>query len=525
MKTLLRSCFQVSPGENRKLLLDNYFALRSSGLDFDSPVQDGVIWNYVQDFVKQFNHVPDYTQMRVHFDQVHEQEIVDRLKFIEPNPCLTGGDFLSRLNDLAEQRRIRSVKVMLTDAAAILESGMTIREGKKERILKGPFEAVRYVLDKSHELVTPTLGAKLSGEVTRDGADFQAEYRKTSENPGAGIGQYTGIEQIDTALGGAKKSELWIHAGFTGHLKSMAMLNWAYNQAVWFLWDVLIFSLEMPYNQCRRILNSMHSSHRKFAAIRYQLGLQKDPTACVGLPYQHIRDGTLKQWHANAETFLYEYVIPDLSGAKVVGGNDPETGEPWIDSSNYGKIHIEVADPDKTEFSVIDMKARAELIYSQTPFHLLFVDHAGLMSPRKWVSSTTDRLNEVIRDLKRLAMGFNRGMGIPIVGLFQINREGFKQALKRKEKTGTAAYDLTALSYANECERSADVVTATWMDNDLSNANRVQFQCLKARDSKPFEMFRSRVEWPCRRILTCQDVSMSPQQQDDVGKIIDRLPL
>ena len=57
---------------------------------------------------------------------------------------------------------------------------------------------------------------------------------------------------------------------------------------------------------------------------------------------------------------------------------------------------------------------------------------------------------------------------------------------------------------------SGDIVTATFIDDDLRKMNRVQFQCLKSRDQKPFERFEARVEWACRRMLTCMDVSMKP---------------
>ena len=49
------------------------------------------------------------------------------------------------------------------------------------------------------------------------------------------------------------------------------------------------------------------------------------------------------------------------------------------------------------------------MIYSKAPFRTLFIDHALLVSPRKWVPSTTERLNEVIRDCKKMALFFNGG--------------------------------------------------------------------------------------------------------------------
>ena len=230
--------------------------------------------------------------------------------------------------------------------------------------------------------------------------------------------------------------------GFITH-NSTYMLNWAYNQAVIYQHNCLIFSLEMPYSQCRRILYAIHSMHPKFREIRMRLGIQRDLETDIGLNYQDIRDGTLEKWHDNAKAFYFEYVIPDFNGDDVVK-------HPYL-GCDYGSIHIEVADPDKDDFTMHDLRSMAEVIYSKDPFQMIFVDHVGLMSPRRHRNSTTENLNEVVRDLKKLALGFNRGQGMAVVGLFQISREGYKSALKAKEKTGKAGYNLTHLSYANEC--------------------------------------------------------------------------
>jgi hypothetical protein len=376
-------------------------------------------------------------------------------------------------------------------------------------------------LDKSHAIVTPTLGARLSGEVTHDGSDFRRDYEKIKADPLAGVGQHTGLDQMDAALNGARKHELWIHAGFTGHCKSTLMMNWAYNQAIWYQHSVLIFELEMPYVQCRRMFYALHSCHEKFRPIRLALGLQKDAGATVGLPYESIRDGSLMDYHPNAEQFLFDYVIQDMDGNKVIDGINPNTGVAWEDPKNYGKIHIEAPDPNKSDFTVADMRQRAELLWSKTPFRMIFLDHALLVAARKWVPSTTERLNEVIRDLKKTAMSFNRGQGIAIVALFQLSRSGFEAARKIKEKTGTARYELTSLSYANEAERSADIVTTTWLDKELAAVNRLQVENLKSRDSKPFETFQARVEWSTRRLLTCDDVIMTGPEKNAAGQSID----
>jgi len=399
------------------------------------------------------------------------------------------------LEEKSEDRRIRMVSDLLRESVQILQTGLEIRDGKNVKLLKGPMSAIYYISDKAHDIVAPTLGGKISGEALSDTKGFKDEF-DAAKASGKRTGQHTGIQQLDDSLNGAWKKELWTHAAFTGHLKSTFAINFAYNQAVYFKYDSCIFSLEMPYEQVRRLLFAIHTMHGNFREIRKQLKIQVGDTD-VGLDYEKIRDGTLSPIE---ERFLFEWVVPDL------------------DSGKYGKIHIEVADPNKSDFTIADLQSKSEIIYAKSPFQLLIVDHTGLMAPRKWVPSTTERLNEVIRDLKRLSMSFNRGEGMAILNLFQISREGFKSAEKNEGK-----YNLTHLSYCNECERSSDVVTASWVDDNLRKQNRGAFQWLKTRDRPPFERFYVRVEWKCRRLLTSYDVPMIPSDKKKMGDKIDSI--
>jgi len=496
MMRLLRSCFKADPGDDEGLLLQNYFVLAGSKMGFESP-EDNAIWTFIQEFVQSFNHVPDLSIISEHFGRKRENEVVDRLDVFRSVAPMYRGNFKKHLEEKAEARRTRNVITILKDANQINQKGMEVGEHRGKKLMKGPIDAIRHVIEKGHDIVAPTVGTRLYGEVTKDGKDFLDEYDLVKADPLSGIGQHTGLKQIDDALGGAKKHELWTHAAFTGGLKSTLMLNWAYNQAIYYGHSSMVFSLEMPYSQCRRIVVAMHSYHEKFHEIRVQLGLQ-EPEANQGLPYKGIRDGALE---AAQEEFLRNYVVPDLMDMSLLAPPPDSEEEPEGPAGGYGKIHIEVADPMKDDFTVPDLRSKAELIYSKDPFSMIFVDHMGLMAPRKWVPKTTERLNEVVRDLKRMAMNFNRGSGIAVVGLAQLSREGFRAA----EKNG-GFYNLTHLSYSNEIERSSDVVTSTFVNDELRKHNRARVQNLKARDDKPFEPFYVRIEWECRRMLTCYDV-------------------
>jgi len=479
MKKLLRSCFKDQPTEDSLLLLRNYQALRDSDLSFDIQ-EDDSIWNFIKDFSTQYQHVPDSSTIREHFLNVSQLTVADRVDALCLEPCITQGDYIKHLESRAEDRRNRIVGELFREAARIMDTGMTIKKGRKETHLRGAQHAIRHVMERSHEIVAPTLSTKLSGDITTDGDSFKKDYERVEMDPLAGVGQFTGIRQMDETLKGAKRSELWTHAAFTGGLKSTLSMNWHYNQAIYYKHSSILFSLEMPYKQVRNIIVSMHTGHEKFQKVRAKMGIKKS------LEYEKIRDGELS---ADEKGFLFDHVIADLDD----------------DSNNYGHIHIEVSDPDKSDFTVADLRSKAELLYSKDPgIKMITVDHAGLMQSRGKYGGTTERLNEVLRDLKRLAMSFNRGMGIAVIALFQISREGYKSA----EKSG-GRYNLTHLSYANEAERSSDIVTAGWVDTELRESNLVKFQCLKSRDQAPFKDFYSGVLWQNRRIYTTTDVTIS----------------
>ena len=452
MKTLLRSLFRLHEADKEEHLLLNYRAFLNSGLGFNVP-EYNALWEFIKRFVSQHNHVPHADTLRAHFKHSGEDDVANVFETLVGLPLRDRGDFEAYLTVKTEEFRLARWSEIYTEAGAITKTGIEFKDERgNKRILKGPVDAMRHLLERSAEIVAPNRATQLSGEVRSDAQQFIQEYERVEADPLSGIGQFSHIKQMDDALGGAKHHELWLHAAFTGGLKSTLALNWAYSQAVYFGHGSAFFSLEMPYSQVRRILYSMHSMHPKFRAIRHQLGLVARPEDDIGLPYQDIRDGSLKEVHPNARQFLMDYVVPDFNDpTKSPVPNPDPFGYEW--PTYYGKIHVEVADPNKDDFTVADLRNRAEVIHSEHPFATIFADHAGLISPKKSHHSTTEDLNEVIRDLKKLAMSFNRGSGIAVVGLFQISREGYKAALKALEKTGNPGYNLTHLSYANEAER------------------------------------------------------------------------
>tara|TARA_B100000073_G_C23742215_1_gene574063 strand:+ start:1187 stop:2695 length:1509 start_codon:yes stop_codon:yes gene_type:complete len=463
-------------GDDEKAMLQNYTALRESILKFDLPT-DRSIYEYIKDFVSQHSHLPTQETAINFLDSNNQYDEADRIRSLSTIEPAYRGDFIFLIEKQVEEARVMALSETMAQVKEITRNGIEIKEGRTKRKLKGARDAGRFISQQLHDLMTPTFGSRIGGEALGDGDEFWEEYQKIKDTK-VEILPKTGLQVIDDAIGGFKRKELYIMAGFTGHMKSKSAVNWVYNQSVFGGTSTVYFSLEMHYSQCRRTIYAFHSMHPKFRKKRLALGIQSHPNPDVGLDPIKIRDGKLTK---DEELFLRE-VIDDLKTNMKNG--------------TYGSIFFEVADPDSLDFTVEDMRTKAETIASKHPVKLVVVDHALLMSARRWVASTTERLNEVIRDLKKTAMGFNRGQGIPILCLFQINREGFKAAEKND---GT--YNLTHLSYANEAERSADVVIASWYDDNMRQKNMIKYQCLKSRDQAPFEAFEAQTAWPVGRIL------------------------
>ena len=327
-------------------------------------------------------------------------------------------------------------------------------------------------------------GIKISGEVIGDTAGMIADYDRAKTAPITG--NFCGLRQLDMTIGGSKNKELWVHAAYSGHLKSTFALNWAYHLAIFYQTSSVFFSLEMNYEQVRRQLATMHSFHFKFRDVRARLGLQNEQTGDVGLDYAKVRKGTLPP---KEEEFYRNYVVPDL--------DDERNG--------YGRIHVEVRDPNQTQYTLEDMQEAAERIYEQDPFRKVFVDHSLLLDSRERRINTSDRVAEVLKDLKNLARGFRGGAGTDITVLHQINRPGYADALRKKEQGLLPRYNPTNLSQSSGTEQNADVITTSWIDEDLRRKHHILFDCLKAREDDLVPPFLANVRWPCPRVVTCAE--------------------
>jgi hypothetical protein len=472
--SILRSILP-NDGDNAKEMLKNYARLRQSIHAFEQE-EEKAIFEFICDFVKAHSHLPLSKTLLEAFEE--KIELADRVRdLLNREKASYQGDFLLLVEKEVDKQRVQKLSRALMDVQMIVKHGLEVKEGRVTKKYSGPTDASNYLSGVLPAIRTPTFGGMESSGATEAFDEFIGKLDATRDAKVELLPQ-TGLVPIDKEITGFMKGKLYLMAGFTGQLKSQTSMNFAYHQAMNQGLNVVFFSLEMPKDQCLSMVYALHSCHPKFKDIRQSLGIQTDPYEVKGLSFKKLQRP--KELTPEEVDFLKNYVGPDLKDGLARG--------------RYGQIHIVALEGQLT---IEDLTVQAEEIHQKSPLSVVYVDHAGLMHPtQKGLNSTTERLNEIIRNLKRLAMSFNSMEGIPVVSLFQLSREGFKQALKTN-----GGYDLTSLSYANEAERSADIVLATWYHEEQRARNVVKITNLKNREGALIEDFDAEISWPSGRIV------------------------
>ena len=457
MKRLLRSVIDADGAIPQEDLCANFQHLIGAKIVWSRP-EETRLFDFVLAFFRQQLAIPGIQTLRDHFEAQNDIEVGEYLGDVLAVRAYTRSNFIYLLKSILEdQNRVRAV-ALLKETHEIVVKGAQI-EGQR---LQGVKDGLIHFTRRANELVIPEHNARIRGNLRNDGQEVWDEYLAAEADKGKAYGKATGINAIDTTCHGIKKGELWIHAAFAGELKSTFATNWGYNLVTRYRSNVFYVSLEMKYDHLRRIIYTIHSANAKWMA-------RGKPE----LDYRKIRDGELSP---QEKAFYFE------------SSNDFAT--------NPGHCAFEIWTPEH-EVTVSDIRTEAEVVHKSMDIGLVVIDHGGLVQAEKHRRNKdyTVELNSVIRDAKRMALNFNGGEGVPVLLLFQINRMGKDDAEKNE-----GVYKMKALSYSNEAERSADVITTTYLNKALRDKGSTIFCNLKNRDNPLFDPFEAAVNFKTRRM-------------------------
>jgi replicative DNA helicase len=464
VKRLLRSIIDFDEKISSENLVLNFQKVFAAHLDWGRP-DDEKIYQYCTTFFQQRLELPSGQVVKDYFENLGgtgDLEVLERLKDIEVLPYYIRTNFLHLLDSIREEQAKAKTVALLKETHDIITRGVDFRDGRETIRKQGVREGITHFSENSFNLIHTSYNARTSGNIREDGQLVWEEYQTAKVDKHKAWGKFTGLNHIDRNCHGVKKGELWIHAAFPGELKTSLACNWVYNLATRYRTNCVYWSFEMPYEQVRRLFYAMHSGH-----LRWRLEGYKP------LDYRKIRDGELSP----EEELFYQKVIDDFN-------NNPE----------YCEIQIICPDHD---VNMDEVRLETEMLHKRMEVGFIVLDHGQLIEARK-VKRSRDyvvELNSIVRDCKKLALHFNQGEKIPVLLLFQINRNGKDEA----DKNG-GIYKPSALTYANECEKSADVITTTYL-NDEHRANGTTLLCnLKNRDNPKFEPFLAKVDFEPRRL-------------------------
>lgn len=482
MKGLLRSVIDINQGISQENLISNFQKLLASHIEWTQPA-DQRIYEFILSYFQQRLEVPARQTIVDYFEAKRDQEVIERVKDLDGAQPYIRTNYAHLLTTtVEEQNRVKAI-TLLKEAQEIIAKGLVLDNEKKQGLRDG----ILHFSQNAHRLLVYQHNARIQGNIREDGQDVWDEYQAAKANKGLAWGKFCGLNEIDKIIRGIKKGELWLHAAFTGELKTTFALNWAYNLVTRYRSNVYYVTLEMPYEQVRTMIYAMHSANPRFKVLGFN-----------PLDYEKIKAGTLTP----EEEAFYRLVIDD-----------------FVNNDEYGSFDIWGPDDDVT---TDDIKMQAELAHQKNEIGLLVIDHGGLVEPRRKKRSKdyVVELNSVLRDSKKIALHFNHGEKVPVLLLFQINREG-KDAADKAE----GRYKLRALSYANEAERSADIVTTTYLNDEHRTAGTTLFDCLKRRDGARFNPFVAGVNWATRRIynrdqFASSDKGMSLETERDISNAV-----
>lgn len=458
MKRLLRGIIDWG-GLSVEGMASNYQKLRASKVDWVQ-APDRRIFRFVGDFFAKQMDLPSARIVVDFFTKTDDEEAVDRLKEIKEASPYEGANYSHVLDEIIGDQNKQKLQAALKEAQEIAHRGLTIGEGREKQRFEGVQDAILHFQKRSSELILGNVNSMTRGNLRREAMQAWADYQEAHANPQKALGRLFGVKEVDAICKGAKPGELWVHAAYVGELKTVTALNWCYQLVTRYHTNIFYVSLEMPFKQLRNIICVMHSTHPKWAARGFKY-----------LDYRKVRDGRLDP----AEMEVYRIVLED-----------------FYSHPDYGQF--EVWCPDH-EVNINDIKMEAELLGRQLDLGFVVIDHGGIVQPVQQYRDFNHGLNTVIRDAKRLALHFKQGAGIATLLLFQINRQGKLEADKNEGR-----YKLNALSHANEAERSADVVTTSYLNDDLRRQGRAIFCNLKNRDNPMFDPLLIGVNFSTRRL-------------------------
>jgi replicative DNA helicase len=467
MKRIYRSIINIKKNSTPTIpydeLVRNYKSFQSSHIQAEDPsfLQ---IYNWIESHFRKYKELPSIELLTEKAQLEGSEIILANLQEIAVQTPFIRSDYRDILKEKFEEQNSANFKDILNKTWTVASTGLKI-DKKKE--IKGIVGAINYFVEKARGFRIANGELKTEGEIRseEDQKEVIEGYRQRKKDPGANIGLFTHLDKIDEVFRGIKLGNLFVIAAFVGQGKTTFGINLAYNGIMQGMSGVYA-SLEMTYEEMRDMFYVLHCSNPDW---------YKDPKykhLAGKISYSKVRYGELSS--LEEEFFLV-------------------ASEDFKNRSDFGKLELIQPSGSLTP-SILEMELydrKAKLAEKNVALDFSVVDYVGLMVQDKELryGDFNVDLNNMIKRLKNLALTFDNGRGLRMITPHQVNREGWKEACKND-----GVYRLTALSNANEVERSSDGVIALFMTDEMKRHGNMKITCLKNRGGADFSPFEANID-------------------------------
>lgn len=469
----------------------NYKAFISSNVKPEDP-SFIKLYHWLEAHYREFKELPSIEFINEKAEGDGDTALLGNIKEIVLQTPYTRSDYKAILKAKFLEQSLENFRAVVQNTWTAANAGFKAPHSKKE--IKGIPQALEYFSAEARKFRINTTDAKTESQIlsVADANEVLAEYKKRYKDPASNPGLYTFLEKIDDCFRGTRLGQLMIVAAFVGNGKSTFVANLAWN-AVYSGLNGLYMTLEMPFAEMRDMIYTIHCSapdwfdHPKYKHIAGKIAFEK-------VLYGELND--------------QEYEFFEMAAKDFCSHQD------------YGQLILanpeDTLTPSRLEMEIMDRQA--ELAEQGRQLDFLIVDYVGLMVQDKnerYGDFRTD-FNAILKRLKNLSLNFNNGRGLRVILPFQINREGWKEANKND-----GIYKLTALSDANEAERSPDQIISLYTTPDMKKTGLVKICCLKHRKGAEFAPFEAHFDFSTRKISDFIQSKDSTPQSDMSIELLD----
>jgi replicative DNA helicase len=495
MKKIYRSIINIkksgTPTIPTEDLFKNYKLFLSSNIKPEDP-SFIKLYHWIEAHFRSYKDLPSIELLYEKAQQEGDEVVLANLKDIAVQTPYTKSDYRAILKEKSDEQNSSEFREILNKTWQVVNSGLKLK--KKE--IKGVTNAIEYFSNESRKFRINYSGVKTDSQIRteEDKNEVLDEYEKRKKDPINNWGMFSFLEKMDDTYRGIKLGQLMVIAAYVAQGKTTFAANMAYNGIIQGL-NGMFVAMEMNFVEMRDLIYTMHTcNHIWYDHPKYK-------NLCGKISYEKVCYGELN----DLEKEFFEYAANDL-----------------VNQDKYGELIIhqptDTFTPSRLELELIDRQA--ELDERGKKIDFLIIDYVGLMlqdKAERYGDFNAD-LNNIIKRLKHLTMNFDNGRGLRIITPFQVNREGWKDAVKND-----GVYKLTALSNANEGERAADQVISLFMSEENRKSGIVKITCLKNRRGPMFSPFEACIDFTSRRLRDAIERKPEGAPGDDMQ--INEIPL